>query len=88
MCSRIAVYSSWAPSTAVADPLGRRNGKPGLQNGEWLVEIGAGTSPDHEDRNQRIGHADVGVTLTVNAHVMPGDDEDAARCADSLLADP
>jgi len=35
---------------------------------------------------QRIGHADVGVTLKVYAHVLPGDDEDAALRADSLLA--
>ena len=35
--------------------------------------------------SQRIGHADVGVTLKVYAHVMPGDDEDAARRADLLL---
>ena len=37
--------------------------------------------------SQRIGHADVGVTLSVYAHVLPGDDEDAARRADALLAD-
>jgi integrase len=37
--------------------------------------------------SQRIGHADVGVTLSVYAHVMPGDDEEAARRADALLAD-
>ena len=36
--------------------------------------------------SQRVGHADVGVTLKVYAHVMPGDDEDAALRADSLLA--
>jgi integrase len=38
--------------------------------------------------SQRIGHADVGVTLAVYAHVMPGDDEDAARRADQLLGEP
>lgn len=44
--------------------------------------------------SQRIGHADVGVTLTVYAHVMPGDDEEAARRADvsrradALFSDP
>ena len=38
--------------------------------------------------SQRIGHADVGVTLKVYAHVLPGDDEDAAVRADALLADP
>jgi integrase len=38
--------------------------------------------------SQRVGHADVGVTLAVYAHVMPGDDEDAARRADALLAEP
>jgi integrase len=35
--------------------------------------------------SQRLGHADVGVTLKVYAHVMPGDDEDAALRADALL---
>ena len=35
--------------------------------------------------SQRVGHADVGVTLSVYAHVMPGDDEEAARRADQLL---
>lgn len=35
--------------------------------------------------SQRIGHADVGFTLKVYAHVLPGDDEDAALRADSLL---
>ena len=38
--------------------------------------------------SQRIGHADVGVTLTVYAHVMPGDDEEAARRADALFSEP
>ena len=36
--------------------------------------------------SQRVGH--VGVTLTVDAHVMPGDDEDAALRADALLSEP
>lgn len=35
--------------------------------------------------SQRLGHADVGVTLKIYAHVMPGDDEDAARRADAVL---
>lgn len=35
--------------------------------------------------SQRIGHADVGVTLKVYAHVMPGDDISAAVRADRLL---
>lgn len=35
--------------------------------------------------SQRIGHADVGVTLKVYAHVLPGDDKEAANRADSLL---
>lgn len=34
---------------------------------------------------QRIGQADVGVTLKVYAHVMPGDDEAAAVAANHLL---
>ena len=38
--------------------------------------------------SQGVGHADVGVTLAVYAHVMPGDDEDAAHRADSLFAEP
>ena len=38
--------------------------------------------------SQRVGHADVGVTLKVYAHVMPGDDEEAALRADALLAEP
>ncbi len=36
--------------------------------------------------SQRLGHADIGVTLKVYAHVMPGDDEEAARQADGLLS--
>lgn len=36
--------------------------------------------------SQRIGHADVGVTLKIYAHVMPGDDQRAAASADGLLA--
>jgi len=35
--------------------------------------------------SQRIGHADVGVTLKIYAHVMPGDDVEAALRADSVL---
>jgi integrase len=35
--------------------------------------------------SQRLGHADVGVTLKIYAHVMPGDDEDAASRAESLI---
>lgn len=35
--------------------------------------------------SQRLGHADVGVTLSIYAHVLPGDDEDAARRADEIL---
>jgi integrase len=38
--------------------------------------------------SQRIGHADVGVTLKIYAHVMPGDDQDAAARADSLISLP
>ena len=35
--------------------------------------------------SQRLGHADIGVTLKVYAHVMPGDDQAAALSADGLL---
>lgn len=35
--------------------------------------------------SQRLGHADVAVTLKVYAHVLPGDDEEAARKADVAL---
>jgi integrase len=37
--------------------------------------------------SQRIGHADITVTLKVYAHVMPGDDADAALRADTLLGE-
>ena len=37
--------------------------------------------------SQRANHADIGVTLAVYAHVMPGDGEDAARHADALFAE-
>jgi len=36
--------------------------------------------------SQRIGHADVGVTLRVYAHVLPGDDEAAADLVAELIA--
>jgi integrase len=35
--------------------------------------------------SQRLGHADIGVTLKVYAHVMPGDDAAAAIVADQLV---
>jgi integrase len=35
--------------------------------------------------SQRLGHADVAVTLKVYAHVLPGDDEEAARRAEAVL---
>ena len=35
--------------------------------------------------SQRIGHADVTVTLTVYAHVLPGDDEAAADIAAAAI---
>ncbi len=35
--------------------------------------------------SQRLGHADVGVTLKIYAHVMPGDDEAAARVAANAI---
>ncbi len=37
--------------------------------------------------SQRIGHADVSVTLKVYAHVMPGDDQNAALLADALIGE-
>lgn len=36
--------------------------------------------------SQRVGHADVAVTLRTYAHVMPGDDAEAARRADILVS--
>ena len=33
--------------------------------------------------SKRLGHADVGVTLKVYAHVLPGDDED---CGEPVVA--
>lgn len=38
--------------------------------------------------SQRLGHAGVGITLEVYAHVLPGDDQEAARRADALLFGP
>jgi integrase len=35
--------------------------------------------------SQRLGHADITVTLRVYAHVMPGDDEQAAEMAEHLV---
>jgi hypothetical protein len=35
--------------------------------------------------SQRIGHADATVTLKVDAHVMPGDDESAADLAAAAI---
>lgn len=35
--------------------------------------------------SQRLGHADVGVTLKVYAHVMSGDDEAAAALAATAI---
>jgi integrase len=35
--------------------------------------------------SQRLGHADIAITLKTYAHVMPGDDEDAAHRADVVL---
>ena len=37
--------------------------------------------------SQRLGHADITVTLKVYAHVLPGDDEDAAKRSDELLGE-
>jgi integrase len=36
--------------------------------------------------SQRLGHADVGVTLRVYAHVLPGDDEAAAETVAAVLS--
>lgn len=35
--------------------------------------------------SQRLGHADIGVTLRIYAHVMPGDDEAAATLAANAI---
>lgn len=35
--------------------------------------------------SQRLGHADIGVTLRIYAHVMPGDDEPAAALAANAI---
>ncbi len=35
--------------------------------------------------SQRLGHADVGVTLRIYAHVLPGDDEAASDLAANAI---
>ena len=35
--------------------------------------------------SQRLGHADVTMTLRIYAHVMPGDDEAAAELVASVI---
>lgn len=45
--------------------------------------LGAGVRV--EVLSKRLGHADVGVTLRVYAHVLPGDDEDAANLVAGVL---
>ena len=69
--------------------LGRRAGLPAirlhdLRHSYATAALAAGVPV--KVVSQRVGHADVGVTLKVYAHVMPGDDEDAALRADSLIA--
>ena len=36
--------------------------------------------------SKRLGHKNIGVTLTIYAHALPGDDEDAAEMGAQLLA--
>ena len=37
--------------------------------------------------SQRLGHADIGVTLRIYSHVMPGDDEAAAALAAQAISE-
>lgn len=56
----------------------------GLRHSYATAALRAGVSP--EVLSRRLGHADVAVTLSIYAHVRPGDDEDAAvRAAAAIL---
>ena len=35
--------------------------------------------------SERLGHSKIGVTLDIYSHVMPGMQEEAARCVDAAL---
>ena len=46
---------------------------------------GTGVRAARHVNSKRIGHTDVGVTLKVHAHVLPGDDEAAAASVATFI---
>lgn len=58
-------------------------GVHGLRHTYATVSLRAGVSP--EVVSKRLGHADVSITLSLYAHVMPGDDEAAASAASAAI---
>lgn len=58
-------------------------GPHGLRHTYATVSLRAGVSP--EVVSKRLGHADVSITLSLYAHVMPGDDEAAAAAAAAAI---
>jgi integrase len=58
-------------------------GVHGLRHSAATWMIGAGVSPKLVQ--QRLGHADAGVTLNLNSHVMPGHDAEAAEALASAV---
>jgi len=91
----VTVADGWAPNpeafSNLFHKLAKRAGLPpirlhDLRHSYATAALTAGVPV--KVLSQRGGHADVGVTLKVYAHVMPGDDEEAALRADALLAEP
>jgi integrase len=58
-------------------------GVHGLRHSAATWMIGAGVSPKLVQ--QRLGHADVSVTLNLYSHVMPGHDAEAAAALAAAL---
>jgi integrase len=59
-------------------------GVHGLRHSAATWMIGAGVSPKLVQ--QRLGHADVSITLGLYSHVMPGHDRDAAEALAKAVA--
>ena len=68
--------------------LARTSGLPptdvhGLRHSYATAALRAGVSP--EVLSKRLGHADVAITLSIYAHVRPGDDAHAAELAAAAI---